>query len=155
MSNAANKRTRKTEYFEVSSRWGNLRVMKLGSTRKLLANVIKDEAGEFLQICADKVDLHPDMETWQSSFENLLFLVSTKRNSPGETLTHPHGLDIWADNRKVLSIWWNDAGESELISFRRGSWEHQVSRAVTVTRQKLRTYRKYLADRAYVLGDSL
>ena len=37
-----------------------------------------------------------------------------------------YGLDIWDKKGKVLNIEWNDTGEVQLVSFRRGHWEHKV-----------------------------
>jgi hypothetical protein len=37
----------------------------------------------------------------------------------------PYGLDIWAP-KKVLNIEWDDKGNVELVSFRRGDWENTL-----------------------------
>ena len=37
----------------------------------------------------------------------------------------PYSLDILC-GRKVFNIEWNDAGEVQLVSFKRGSWEETV-----------------------------
>lgn len=37
--------------------------------------------------------------------------------------TLPYGLDIWAEGGKVFFVEWNDEGEIDLVSFKRGEWE--------------------------------
>ncbi len=35
----------------------------------------------------------------------------------------PYGIDVWYNGRKVMNIEWDDAGDFEVLSFRRGEWE--------------------------------
>ena len=39
----------------------------------------------------------------------------------------PYGLDIWFAHKKVLNVEWNDEGLIEIISYRPGEWEDQLS----------------------------
>ena len=38
----------------------------------------------------------------------------------------PYGLDVWHRGRKVMSLEWSGAGESNLIRFMAGEWEAEV-----------------------------
>ena len=31
-------------------------------------------------------------------------------------------LDVWGDDGKMLNVHWNDAGNIEIVSFKRGNW---------------------------------
>jgi hypothetical protein len=35
----------------------------------------------------------------------------------------PYVLDVWADQRKVMNVEWNDTGDFRVASYRPGSWE--------------------------------
>jgi hypothetical protein len=38
------------------------------------------------------------------------------------------GLDVWFEEKKVLNVGWNDAGDTPLIvSFKRGAWELELA----------------------------
>ena len=39
------------------------------------------------------------------------------------------GLDVWQNNRKVLSMIWNEAEMPAVVLFRRGGWEETLARA--------------------------
>jgi hypothetical protein len=125
------------------------------SLRQLTVSLIKDDAGDFLLMCGRKLDVHPMLDTWEASFENLRFRLRRERVRLGPgSAEMPYGLDIWAGGKKVLNIVWGHYGEPEIVTFRRGKWEKQVRRAVVETERTLRAYRAHLAAQEYVLGAS-
>jgi hypothetical protein len=36
------------------------------------------------------------------------------------------GLDVWGKVGKVLNVHWNDYGQIEIVSFKRGDWEEEI-----------------------------
>lgn len=53
---------------------------------------------------------------------------------PGRTW-RPHGIDIWVENpaakhrgnqMKVMNLEWDDAGDFQILNFKRGEWEEKV-----------------------------
>jgi hypothetical protein len=48
----------------------------------------------------------------------------------------PHlgfGLDVWGTDGKVLNVLWNNEGEIEIVSFKRGDWEEEILDAVSMS----------------------
>jgi hypothetical protein len=43
----------------------------------------------------------------------------------------PYGLDIWFARKKVLNVEWNDEGLIQIMSYRPGAWEDQLSSFVS------------------------
>jgi hypothetical protein len=35
----------------------------------------------------------------------------------------PYGLDIFVDSKKVMNLEWDDSGQVDLVSFKRGDWK--------------------------------
>lgn len=38
-----------------------------------------------------------------------------------------YGLDIWQDNKKVLSLIWNEGGSLGIVVFKEGQWEEELA----------------------------
>jgi hypothetical protein len=36
------------------------------------------------------------------------------------------GLDVWGKVGKVLNVHWNEYGQIEIVSFKRGDWEEEI-----------------------------
>ena len=51
----------------------------------------------------------------------------------GKSRNLPYGLDIWYEGKKVFNIEWDDSGRFEILSFRRGPWERELTEAVSDT----------------------
>lgn len=42
-------------------------------------------------------------------------------------IAREYGLDIWRDNKKVLSLIWNDGGSLGIVLFKQGVWEDELT----------------------------
>jgi hypothetical protein len=49
-----------------------------------------------------------------------------QRSGIASSTNLPYGLDIWDADQKVFNMEWNDAGDSVLVSFKRGDWEFAI-----------------------------
>jgi hypothetical protein len=42
-------------------------------------------------------------------------------------IAREYGLDVWLDNKKVLSLIWNNGGSLGIVLFREGPWEDELA----------------------------
>ena len=45
----------------------------------------------------------------------------------GSKLNKPYAIDVWHRNKKVLLVEWDEAGTTDVISYRSGDWERELA----------------------------
>lgn len=52
-------------------------------------------------------------------------------------LAREYGLDVWRENRKVMSLIWNEGGALGIVMFKEGEWEQELIGLAQKGRAKL------------------
>jgi hypothetical protein len=66
------------------------------------------------------------IKVMQLSTGSLDMILSTPFQKLPGLRRSEHGLDIYYAATKVLSLWWDDGGGLELVTFRPGRWESEL-----------------------------